>query len=83
MESRRFAGERWWGGYSIRLEEAPEGWFYSVRRDMPGEKANGWLDSAGPFPAEESALDAAVARIIERERQRSAGALALEETRAG
>ena len=25
MKPRRFAGERWWGGYRIRFEEAPTG----------------------------------------------------------
>ena len=39
---------------------------------MPGEKPEGWRDSGGPFPAEELAFEAAVARIIEHERQRSA-----------
>ena len=73
MGSGRFAGERWWGGYAIRFEEAPEGWFYTLRRDMPKEKPDPWFGSAGPFPTEESAFETAVARIIEHERQRSAG----------
>jgi hypothetical protein len=38
-----------------------------------GEKPGAWIDSPGPFPAEESAFEAAVARIIELERQRTAG----------
>jgi hypothetical protein len=71
-ESRRFGGERWWGGHTIRFEEGPEGWFYAVRRDMPGEEPEGWRDSGGPFPAEQPAFGAASPRIIERERRRSA-----------
>lgn len=73
MSTRRFAGERWWGGYSIRFEEGPEGWFYVLRRDMPGEKPTGWLDSGGPVASEDVAFEAAVARVIEKERYRAAG----------
>jgi hypothetical protein len=71
--TKRLDSERWWGGYAIRLEVSEAGWFYALRRDMPGDTGLRWLESVEPLPAREAAFEAAVERIIELGRQRSAG----------
>ncbi len=71
---KRYAGQRWWGGYLVQLEEDRDGHHYRIRRELamyaPPEP---WNWSGGPFASEELAHEAAVAHIIEIVRSRAAG----------
>jgi len=73
MTVRRFAGERWWGGYAIHLEEGGDGYHSRLRRELnfhaPPEPSR-W--SSGPFASLDAAHEAAVLHIIDLERHRPA-----------
>lgn len=69
---RRYVGERWWGGYLIRLEEDRDGHHYRIRRELNLQAPpEAWQWSGGPFPSDTAAHEAAVAHIIELERSRA------------
>ncbi len=76
MMVRRFAGDRWWGGYTIRLEEGGDGWHYALRRNsFPGDarRPASWQYGAGPFQTEDGVYEAALARIMGLDARRRGG----------
>ncbi len=68
--------ERAWAGYTVRLEQSQEGWFYRIVPHVLGAGAvAGPAEQlrAGPFSSEEEAFEDAKNRTLALQRDRPAG----------
>jgi hypothetical protein len=66
------ARERPWSGYIIRVQQAADGWRYTLRANDAVRAGESWLASGGGFGSEREAFEDAVRAVIELERRRSA-----------
>ncbi len=67
--------ERAWAGYTVRLEQSEDGWFYRIAPQAPGGGAvagPGDQLRVGPFSSEEEAFADAKNRALALQRDRPA-----------